>query len=329
MMTLPRFLSRIAALLMGLAATMAQAVVLPPTFSPAAPNSRQSVTALVINGGCHGFLAPGLPGSGIPPRRIEFSPGIVDVIAPGIISEDPLCINPIHTSSFVLGALPSGNYQVRIWINEVSFGFRDTILVASAPLTVMQGPVAQSISTLGTGALIMTIVLVLLVALCFFHAQRRAMVLMLALLGCASASAQTEKKLMVLLSASPNAPNPIELVMPINFSAGYLGALTPGLAAENPTHAVFLLSQRATGDFATWLNTHPDEPRALSERYVVVIYPPTANLQNALTALAADGSTAPRWGLTLLGRGRDALAAVSTRADEAQAVLPHRYLCCM
>ena len=132
----------------------------------------------------------------------------------------------------------------------------------------------------------MTILLVLWIALRFLSVHRRSMFLMAAMLGSATASAQSEEKsLLVLLSTSPNASWPIELVAPIDFSAGCLGALTAGLIAENPERAYFLLSRRATGDFSSWLAANPDEPRAHLERYVIVTYPESANLQNALKAL--------------------------------------------
>ncbi len=272
-----------------LASNQSFAFVDPPTFSPAVPNSNQPVTALVRNGACHAFAAPGLPGSGIPPLLIEYSPGVVDIISPGIIAIPPLCINPIVTDSFAIGALAPGDYQVRIWIVDLSGFFPDPQLVASAQLTVSQGPVAQPIPTLGSGALIMMAMLVLLVTRGFFVRRRKSAFAIIALVASFSASAQSEgKSLMVLLSTSPNAPLPIELVAPVAFTAGYLGELTPGLVPEGPLYAHFLLSRRASGDFAAWMDGHPDEPRAQLERYVVVIYPDSANLQNALSALAED-----------------------------------------
>lgn len=132
----------------------------PPTFNPVAPSSSQPVTVSVRNGFCHGF---GI-GPGAPPMRIERSPGIVDVIAPGIIAFDGFCVIPVATDSFAVGALPPGDYQVRIWIIDVTFAYTQTTQVASAPLTVTQGPVAPPIPMLGTGAFIMMVLLMLLVA---------------------------------------------------------------------------------------------------------------------------------------------------------------------
>jgi hypothetical protein len=203
----------IVALLLVLALPTAQAFVDPPTFVPAAPNSAQPITVSVRTGGCHAFI---IPEPGEPPLRIERSPGIVDVIAPGIIAFDGFCINPVATNSFAIGALATGDHQVRIWIINASLNFLETTQVASAPLTVTQGPIAQSIPTLGTGAVVFVVVLVLLVGLQFVRTRRRSILLMLALLGSTAASAQSaEKALLVLLAAGPTAPTPVMLVEPI------------------------------------------------------------------------------------------------------------------
>lgn len=149
----------ILSLVILLASNRAFGFVDPPTFTPATPNSTQPVSVSVRTGACHAFI---VPEPGEPTLRIEYSPGIVDVIAPGIIAFDGFCINPIDTNSFDLGALASGNYLVRIWIINATLGFLETTLVATALLTVTQGPVAQSIPTLGTGAFFMAVFLMLL-----------------------------------------------------------------------------------------------------------------------------------------------------------------------
>ncbi|PIV36962.1 MAG: hypothetical protein COS34_00470, partial [Lysobacterales bacterium CG02_land_8_20_14_3_00_62_12] len=281
------FVLWIVALLLVLALPTAQAFVDPPTFVPVAPNSAQPITVSVRRGVCHAFIGGGV--AGIPPMRIEYSPGIVDVIAPGIIAFDGFCNLPIATNPFAIGALAPGDYLIRIWIIDLSFDFQQTTLVANAPLTVTQGPQTQAIPTFGTGAKILLVSLILLAAWRFGSARRRVVLLLAALLGSTTASAQsTDKALLVLLAAGPTAPTPQMLVEPVNFSSGYLGVISPGFTAEDPIRAFYLLQQRATGDFAVWLEANPVDARAKLERYVIVTYPATANLQNALAALAAD-----------------------------------------
>ncbi len=273
-------------LLVLLMATPAMAFVDPPTFEPAAPNSAQPITVLVRNGLCHGFLAPG---PGIPPMRIERSPGVVDVIAPGLITFEPFCNGPPFTDQFDIGPLPAGDYQVRIWIMDFTYQFEETTQVASASLTVTQGPAHSPIPTTGTYGLIALGAAIFLFALPAMASRRRSMFALIALIGSTSASAQSqEQMLMVLLSASPNAPTPQMLVEPVVFSSGYLGELSSGFTAENPERAYYLLVQRASGDFQAWIQANPEDERAKLERYVLVTYPETANLQTALTALAND-----------------------------------------
>lgn len=142
-----------------------QAFVDPPTFEPVAPNSAQPVTALVRNGVCHFFGVS----ANSPPMRIERSPGIVDVIAPGFITFDPFCNASVATDRFEIGALPAGTYEVRIWIIDGTDGYLETIQVASAPLTVTQGPAAQPIPAIGTAA---SLVLAALIVASQAHAER-------------------------------------------------------------------------------------------------------------------------------------------------------------
>ncbi len=180
----------IAVLMLLFATSTTQAFVDPPTFSQSAPNSAQPVTVSVRVGVCHTFIYGGA--GGIPPLRIERSPGIVDVISPGIIAFDGFCNLPIGEVPFAIGTLAPGDYQVRIWIIDASFNFLETTLVASAPLTVAQGP-AQAIPTLGTGAFLMLILLTLAVAIRFLATRGRTLFVMAALLGSATASAQNRR----------------------------------------------------------------------------------------------------------------------------------------
>ncbi len=265
------------------ASTAAQAFVDPPTFTPATPNSAQAVTASVRHGVCHFFLAPG---PGIPPRDIVVTPGVVDIFEAGvIIVADPFCNIPISSIEFNLGTLPADTYQVRVWILDEDSDFQ-AILVSSASLVVSHAP-TQPIPALSTPALALMVLCVLAMATWFMRRSR--VLLLVGLLTCTTVHAQSEPPmLMVLLAISPTAPWPDELVEPLEFSAGYLGMLSPGLIAENPTRAYYLLPKRARGDQQMWLEANPDDPRAKLERFVLIAYPPAANLQNALAALAAD-----------------------------------------
>ncbi|PIV36965.1 MAG: hypothetical protein COS34_00485 [Lysobacterales bacterium CG02_land_8_20_14_3_00_62_12] len=138
------------------------------------------------------------------------------MISPGIIAFDGFCNLPIITQPFEIGALPAGDYQVRVWIIDLSFGFQETTLVANAPLSVTQGPLPQVIPSLGTGAKILLGLTIFFAAWRLGSAHLRAVCWLAALLGSATASAQSaEKELLVLWADGPNAPTPMMLVAPI------------------------------------------------------------------------------------------------------------------
>ena len=93
----------------------------------------------------------------------------------------------------------------------------------------------------------------------------------------------------VLLSNAPGAPTPDQVI-------NYFGALPrkaggpplQGLMVENPQKTYYLMQPRASGDFLAYLQANPNSTRAKLERYVIVVYLPTANLDNALSALRSD-----------------------------------------
>lgn len=161
----------ICALMLLFATSTTQAFVDPPTFNSVAPNSSQPITLSARTGVCHAFIAGGA--GGIPPMRIERSPGVVDVIAPGIIAFAGFCNLPITDNSFAMGTLEPGTYQVRLFIIDASFNFLETTLVATTSLTVARGPV-QPIPTLGTGGFLMLIFLTIVVATRFLVSRRSA-----------------------------------------------------------------------------------------------------------------------------------------------------------
>ncbi len=264
----------------------ALAFVDPPTFAPIAPNSAQSIVASVRSGICHG-LGFEIPGGR--PLRIEYSDAAIDIFSPGLVNPSGFCNLPIATNQFNITPRPAGNYQVRIWILNDLAGttFPNTVLGSQAVLTVSQGTpsLLASVPSIGIGSAVLLIALIFAIA-CF--GAKRFTLFSIAIVSSTGFAQSNEKTLLVLLSSAPGAPAPIALVEPINFSGGYLGVLSAGFVAENPTRAFYLLPRRATGDFNSWIQNNPNEARAKLERQVIIVYPPTANLQNALMALRND-----------------------------------------
>lgn len=121
---------------------------------------------------------------------------------------------------------------------------------------------------------------------------RRLAPLLVAGLGClpiTSHAVNPIQSVEVLLSNAPGAPTPDQVVN--YFRAGAKKAGNPplqGLTVESPQQTYYLMQPRASGDFLAWLQANPNSVRAQLERYVIVVYLPTANLANALSALRAD-----------------------------------------
>lgn len=150
--------------------------------------------------------------------RIERSPGVVDVIVPGLITFEPFCNGPPTTTFFDVGPLPAGEYEVRIWIIDVVTGFEETTQVASASLTVAQGPAARPVPTTGALGGIMLVLSVCLVAWRVLGNRSRSMFAITALVGSVAVSALSpEKVLLELLSESPDIQTPQMMAEPVAY----------------------------------------------------------------------------------------------------------------
>ena len=232
-------------ILLSLYAAPAFAFVDPPTFAPVAPNSAQPIVVSVRSGNCHG-LGFGIPGGR--PLRIEYSESAIDIFSPGLINPSGACNFSIETTQFNVVARPPGNYQVRIWILDelVAPPDPDTVLVSEATLTVTQGVLFLTpVPSISIGGALTLITLLFFVTF-YMKGAKSSMLFTVAYLASPAAFAQSnEKALLVLPSAAPGAPAPIDLVEPVNFSGGYLAVLSPGFVAENPTRAFYLLPRRA------------------------------------------------------------------------------------
>jgi serine protease len=120
--------------------------------------------------------------------------------------------------------------------------------------------------------------------------------LMVVALGClpiTSHAVDQVQSIEVLLSNAPGAPTPDQVVNYFGTSPRKAGGPPlQGLTVENPQKTYYLMQPRASGDFLAYLQANPNSARAQLERYVIVVYLPTANLANALSALRADPNVA-------------------------------------
>ncbi len=81
-------------------------------------------------------------------------------------------------------------------------------------------------------------------------------------------------ELIVLVSARSEAPEPEEIVDAVNDGLPIPGGFNQG----DPDHARLVISRRATGGTAQWIEDNPDTPLARLERYIVLGYPEAENL---------------------------------------------------
>ncbi|NJR44006.1 S8 family serine peptidase [bacterium] len=95
-----------------------------------------------------------------------------------------------------------------------------------------------------------------------------------------------ERQVHVLLSADAGAPTADQLAS-FDFSSSRPRPLA-GLDVEAPFDVETLIYPRANGDFQRYLQSYPGTARAKLERYAVVRYKPSADIQRALTALRAE-----------------------------------------
>ncbi len=100
------------------------------------------------------------------------------------------------------------------------------------------------------------------------------------------ASPVLEREIHILLANDPRAPT-VDQIAAFDFNSDRPRPLA-ALAVESPFDADALIKPRATGDFLGYLKTYPETARAKLERYAVVRYKGSANMERALTALRAE-----------------------------------------
>lgn len=97
-----------------------------------------------------------------------------------------------------------------------------------------------------------------------------------------------DRTIIVLLKDMPGAPTPAEVV---DYTNTWPHAANPPLQAflvKDPELSVYLLPDRATGDFLTWLNANPNSARRKLENILLSVFPSPADVPEALAALQAD-----------------------------------------
>lgn len=266
----------------------------PPYLTPADPVAHETVSVNINSGGCDAMLG-GLPGW----PQISQQGSSIRINLWSASNADPILCNYYPgTSTYAVGAYPPGSYTLQVdreYFGDLGGIESETLGVI--PFTVRSADVLPislpALNPAGIGCLAF-----MLFACARRRLQRASTHTLFAIALTALAThgyAQTispnsvapaNHVVELLLTTAPGAPTP-ELI--IAYLASPSGAPPlPALTVESPERAEFLLAQRAEGDFLQRLLEHPDSTRAKLERYLLVVYPDSADLERAVAALRAD-----------------------------------------
>ncbi|MGA9342775.1 MAG: S8 family serine peptidase [Rhodanobacteraceae bacterium] len=264
----------------------AEAFVDPPTLSPSHPLAGDTISVNLYAGVCDAFT------DDIDETDITQNGNAIRILIDGVHYTDPaICIYPPSTYVYPVGAFPPGSYTL-----QVDRRYQDIVgpvvieTLGIIPFDVgpvpPQGIALPSTSALGCAAL--ALLLAILGGLCLRRSQLATFFLgaVLASVSFGAHAQQTgEQYLEVLVAVIPGAPSTADVLAAVNEGGA---PLLSGLAVEDPQAARYLLPVRATGSLLSWIEAHPTSPRAKLERYIVIRYGATANLQRAISALRID-----------------------------------------
>lgn len=97
-----------------------------------------------------------------------------------------------------------------------------------------------------------------------------------------------DRTILLLVKDVPGAPTPAQIV---DYSNAFPHAANPPLQAfkiKDPAASYYLLPDRASGDFQSWLQANPHSARRKLEDYVLAVFESPDDLSPALAALQAD-----------------------------------------
>ena len=264
----------------------AQAFVDPPVLVPQHPLAFEPIYVRLRAGGCDGFASPD-------PMYISVDSTGPNAIRIRVVSEhydDPsLCwFGPGTSADYPLGSLPGGTYQVEVQrIYETIFG-QEIETLGVLQLQVASSSTPSVVPAIQKEAQWLIVLLVVLTATAAVrrNAALSTIVIASALLFHPKAS-HAEQYVHILLSDSGGAPSPQDIAEDFDFSSGNPPPLQ-GLKAEHPIGAAYLVPVRARGAFLAYLDAHPESPRAKLERYLIIRYTDSANVNAAVDALSND-----------------------------------------
>lgn len=309
-----RYLAHLLALLLALFAQPAQAFWDPPYVTPTNPLAGQSVSVYMRGGGCDTLVSqPGYPqisrqGSAI---RIVYFSFHYDTVE--------LCTLPVGGAALPFGSYPAGSYTLQVDVFYYD-GFSEphTVTIGIAPFTVAANQATAIPAPVNNGAWLAILVSALASLGCVVLQQRRdallSVLLLLVSFSARSQDAPQNKTIEVLLSTAPSAPTSQQLV---DYYSHFVGAPPLRSLVEMPANsAQFLLQHRAGGDFLQQLEAHPDSPRAMLERYLLLTYPANTDIARALLSVRADPYVAAAYEPLIFEPSSVSLAQFSVTHDD-------------
>jgi hypothetical protein len=97
-----------------------------------------------------------------------------------------------------------------------------------------------------------------------------------------------DRTILVLVKNVPGAPTAEEVVDYVNTWPHAASAPLQAFNVKDPVASVFLMEDRATGDFLAWLQANPNSTRRKLEDYALMLYPSPSDIPAALAALQSD-----------------------------------------
>ncbi|MBK7209614.1 MAG: hypothetical protein IPH99_04515 [Xanthomonadales bacterium] len=285
-----KLLAGLASLVFLALSSAAQAFITLDAIVPDSPMEGESVAVRVSAGLCDSIIeADGYP-------QITQSGNSIRMLLATTYTDDIiLCNSEPGTVDLPFGEFSAGTYTLQLDRQYVDF-FGATIVetVGTEGFAVSGFAGGTALPMLGPGGLLFLVLS--MIAVVWLTLSRRhgcgVVVVLVVLLFPPGTEAQTapesNRYVQVLLSSNSGAP-PAEEVVSYYGSSPPVGP--PPLQAfqvVEPVDAGYLLPLRATGDFLAYLEANPDIARARLERYLLVEYPPTTNMEAAVTSLSND-----------------------------------------
>ena len=282
--------SRTLVLLFMLSANSAHAFFDPPYINPPNPIAGQPITFSIRGGVCDAII--GWPGF---PIYSQIGNSIHITYFGAHVTNIEQCIFGIGTGTFPVGTFDAGDYALTLDLDYYGpFGEPSTLLLGVIPFTVAVAPPIQGAIPTPTLNMIGCIALVLILIGMTIRRFRSppASLLILVALSCTTIAARAQVPappnltIQITLTTAPGAPTPAQVVTYYNTTPRVGPPPLRAFTVKSPQTVQYLIPDRATGDFLTWLGNNPNSWRAKLENKIIGSFLTTSDVAAALTALS-------------------------------------------